>query len=119
MPSIFIRIINDAAERRTILLDVAMEGYDGDDREANYHGGKLNDSLLSGGGEPLGSMGGCGGFFLCRCWRACCCKKPKRLSTCSHSWEILLSMAGESTIEYLCHSVRSMDKEESSNRSGF
>ena len=30
MPSIFIRIINDAAERRTILLDVAMEGYDGD-----------------------------------------------------------------------------------------
>ncbi len=99
LPSIFIRIISDAVERRAILLDVAMEGHDGDDREAKYHVGKLNDSLLSGGGEPLGSMGVVWrGLFLCRCAAGCSLQNqnvfhhPTYLgNTIDYSWESTIS----------------------------
>jgi hypothetical protein len=48
MPLIFLGIIRDAVESRTILRDVAMESHNGDDSEAKYHTGrKMNESTCA------------------------------------------------------------------------
>jgi hypothetical protein len=39
MSLVFLGIIHNAVESRTMLRDVAMESYNGDDREAKYHSG--------------------------------------------------------------------------------
>jgi hypothetical protein len=39
MSLVFLGIIHNAVESRTMLRDVAMESHNGDDREAKYHSG--------------------------------------------------------------------------------
>lgn len=45
MSLVFLGIIHNAVESRTMLRDVAMESHNGDDREAKYHsGGRMSKS---------------------------------------------------------------------------